>query len=111
MSEWTPAASISEQSINQLYGPSVDNVSTIHKTNGNNNAGDTDNDNCNSTIFCPLPPKPDSSDTGRTLSGRNRRAWLRLSNSVLHVLTCFVLLALLGYAMPALRRDLRNHMG
>jgi hypothetical protein len=91
MTDRTPAASISDQSLdNYWYGPSAENVNT----------------NTNNTHSLPVP----TMDAAPTKSPRNWRAWLRFLNGALHAASCIVLLAILGYAMHVLKEDPGSYM-
>ena len=91
MTDRTPAASISDQSLdNYWYGPSAENVNT----------------NTNNTHSLPVP----TMDAAPTKSPRNWRAWLRFLNGALHAASCIVLLAILGYAMHVLQEDPGSYM-
>ncbi|KAK4153479.1 hypothetical protein C8A00DRAFT_15298 [Chaetomidium leptoderma] len=95
MSERTPAASVSERSMDySWYGPSAEDVNT----------------NINNTSNLPVP-NPGPCQAELITSGRqNRRIrWLRLVNGALHAIPCLVLLGIVGYAMRVLREDMRSY--
>ncbi|KAG7287616.1 hypothetical protein NEMBOFW57_007129 [Staphylotrichum longicolle] len=80
MTDRTPVASISDQSLdNYWYGPSAENVNT-----------DT---NITHSLSAP------NMDATPAKTPRNWRMWLRLLNGVFHVALCVALLAFLGYAL------------
>ncbi|KAH6856337.1 hypothetical protein B0I37DRAFT_73886 [Chaetomium sp. MPI-CAGE-AT-0009] len=97
MSERTPAASISERSMDYYwYGRSAEDVNTNANTNHTNNTN----------TF----PAPDAEIPPTETEGRDRSMWLRLANGALHVVPCLVLLGIFAYAMRVLREDMGSYM-
>ncbi|KAK4237452.1 hypothetical protein C8A03DRAFT_44707 [Achaetomium macrosporum] len=91
MTERTPAASVSEQSLDYyIYGPSAEDV--------NANASNINRSSVPNTSTTHIETEP---------ARRNWEAWLRFLNGTVHAIACLVLLAIIGYAM----RVLRWHMG
>ncbi|KAK3897642.1 hypothetical protein C8A05DRAFT_19630 [Staphylotrichum tortipilum] len=94
MTERTPAASISERSLERSWhGPSAEDVNT----------------NTNNTHTFPTPnPSPPPPPVETQLGAR--RTWVRVLNGVLHAVPCSVLLGILGYAMRVLKEDAGGYM-
>jgi hypothetical protein len=94
MSERTPAASISERSIDYYwYGRSAEDVNSNAITNNTN----------------PFPA-PDVEIPPTETEGRDWGMWLRLVNGVLHAILCLVLLGIFAYAMRVLKEDMGSYM-
>lgn len=107
MTDLTPAASISERSIDYYwYGRSVETVGARAET-------DTDtNTNADAETF--TAPDPGVTTTSEKAGGSNRDRWrtrARFGNSVLHAMPCLVLMAILGYAMRVMKDEMGSHMG
>lgn len=92
MTDGTPAASISERSMDHYwYGASAENVNT----------------NTNNTHTLSATPVPDPHPI-EVPEGKGAM-WLRVLNGVLHVIPCLVLLGILGYGMRVLREDMASY--
>ncbi len=93
MTERTPAASVSERSLEQQswYGPSAEDVNT----------------NTNNT---PAFPTPNPTPPPVVTSSGGKRTLVRVLNGVLHAVPCGVLLGILGCAMSVLKEDMGSYM-
>jgi hypothetical protein len=102
MTERTPAASISDRSMDYYwYGPSTEDVNI--QTSNTNNTNNTNNN---------LPvPDAETAPEGTGIEGQDRKAWLRFANGALHAAPCLVLLGILGYALRVLRENAGSYMG
>ncbi|KAK4103438.1 hypothetical protein N658DRAFT_421236 [Parathielavia hyrcaniae] len=93
MAERTPAASISERSLDYYwYGPSAEDINT----------------NTNNTNVYAVPPStgPEPADTAVD----NQGTWIRFANGALHAVPCLVMVAIMGYAMRVLGEDMGSYM-
>jgi len=91
MTERTPAASVSERSLDQSwYGPSAEDVNT--------------------NTFPTPNPTPTPTPTQLATPSGGRRTWVRALNGVLHAVPASVLLGIVGYAMRVLKEDMGSYM-
>jgi hypothetical protein len=119
MTDRTPAASISERSMDYYwFGPSAEDVRTSTNTNrtsvntNTNTNTNTNNDNISSFSASDLTiPGPEPDPVEEKPTGRNRRPVARYLNCVLHAILCLALEGIMGYAMRVLRDDLGSYMG
>jgi hypothetical protein len=110
MTDRTPAASISERSMDYYwFGPSAEDVRTSTNTNTNTN---TNNGNISRFSASDLTiPGPEPNPVEEKPTGRNRRRPVaRYLNCVLHAILCLALEGIMGYAMRVLRDDLGSYM-
>ncbi|KAK4146067.1 uncharacterized protein C8A04DRAFT_26229 [Dichotomopilus funicola] len=106
MTDLTPAASISERSIDYYwYGRSAETVGARAETDAETNT------NADAETF--TAPDPGVTTSEKAGDG-NRDRWrtrARFVSSVLHAMPCLVLLAILGYAMRVLKDQMGSYMG